>query len=345
MKVSICSGGTGGHMFPACALFEILKERGHSVYMITDTRGDVFCSNIHNKVIVKTIRISRKKAVHAVVGFVRMFWKFLRMWFRDSPDVIVGFGGMFTVIPILVAKCFGSNVIIYEQNSILGKANRLLSYFSDSNASFFDLGNGWKHIPSPVRDEFIKLKDVPYICDEKVRIIIIGGSQGARSFSDIIPMALEKVPLDQRKNIEIVQQVSNEMRQSLEDRYGKLGVQSTLMSFVHNMAEEMSNSQLVICRSGASTLAELSTIGRPAILIPYPGATDNHQAFNAAYYVRKQAAWMVEEKDGIIEKLSSIISEVLVNRELLKLAASNMINSSMSDSRDSFVKLIESMCN
>lgn len=268
----------------------------------------------------------------------------MRMWFRDSPDVIVGFGGMFTVIPVLVAKCLGSKVIIYEQNSILGKANRLLSYFSNSNTSFFDLGNGWKCVPSPVRDEFVKLKDAPYTCDEGIRIVVIGGSQGARSFSDIIPTALEKLPPDQRKNIEIVQQVSDETRLNLEGRYRELGVKFTLMAFVNNIAEEMSNSQLVICRSGASTLAELSTIGRPAILIPYPRATDNHQAFNAAYYVRRQAAWMVEEKDGIIEKLSSIISEVLADRELLKLAASNMLNSSMSDSRNSFVNLIESVC-
>ncbi|GHU11254.1 UDP-N-acetylglucosamine--N-acetylmuramyl-(pentapeptide) pyrophosphoryl-undecaprenol N-acetylglucosamine transferase [Alphaproteobacteria bacterium] len=329
-------------MFPACALFCMLKKGNHSVSMITDTRGDIFCNHIQDKIIIKTIRMSRKKAIHAIWGFVRMFWKFLRRWFKNSPDVIVGFGGMFTVIPILVAKCLGSKVVIYEQNSVLGKANRLLSHFSNLNASFFDLGNGWKRVQSPVRGEFVKLRDVPYTCDENIKIVVIGGSQGARSFSEIIPAALEKLDPDQRKSIEIMQQVSDEMRRDLEDRYHKLGVKYTLMGFVHNIAEEMSNSQLVICRSGASTLAELSTIGRPAILIPYPHATDNHQVFNAAYYVKNQAAWMVEEKDGIVEKLSSIISGILSDRELLKFTASNMINNSMSDSSGSFVKLIES---
>jgi UDP-N-acetylglucosamine--N-acetylmuramyl-(pentapeptide) pyrophosphoryl-undecaprenol N-acetylglucosamine transferase len=127
----------------------------------------------------------------------------------------------------------------------------------------------------------------------------------------------------------------------LKNEYAKLGIKATLVKFIHNIAEEMAKVQLVICRSGASTLAELSALGRPAILIPYPSASENHQFHNAMYYKNKGAAWIVEENATISQELSLIITNILNNRELLKLAASNMINESICGSTDVFVEYIE----
>ncbi|MDR3179779.1 MAG: UDP-N-acetylglucosamine--N-acetylmuramyl-(pentapeptide) pyrophosphoryl-undecaprenol N-acetylglucosamine transferase [Holosporaceae bacterium] len=342
--MAICSGGTGGHMFPACALLDVMKKNGHVVTMATDTRGSVFCPDVQDKIVLETIRLSLKKIHLVMARFVRSFFKIFRTWRRERPDVVIGFGGMFTIVPILVAKCLGSKVVIYEQNAVMGKANRLLCRVSDLNLSSFDHGNAWKRVPSLVRKEFEKFRNSPYVCGENIRIVVIGGSQGAKSFSAIVPGAIGRLAPALRKNIEIIQQVDEESYEILEERYRSLGIKFVLKNFIHNMAEEIANAQLVICRSGASTLAELATIGRPAILIPYPSATDNHQMLNALYYVKNHAVWMLEEGNTIIEKLFLIINEILSNRELLKSRASNMISSSTGNSTQLFVKLIEVLC-
>jgi UDP-N-acetylglucosamine--N-acetylmuramyl-(pentapeptide) pyrophosphoryl-undecaprenol N-acetylglucosamine transferase len=174
-----------------------------------------------------------------------------------------------------------------------------------------------------------------------MKIVVIGGSQGARSFSQIIPDAIGRLDEAKRQKLEIIQQVKSEEQAQLEKFYGAIGVKFTGKHFLYNIAEIMANAQLVICRSGASTLAELSTLGRPAILIPYPEATDNHQFLNAADYVKKNAAWLVEEQSDAAEKISSILEKVLDDRELLKSAASNMINRHMANANDLFVEILE----
>jgi len=343
-KVIVCSGGTGGHMFPACALLEAIKQSGHHTHMITDTRGNTFCDSIEDKTVVNTVRISIKTIPHAAIGFCRIVLKFFKLWKSDHPDIIIGFGGLFTVAPIIVAKILGAKVVIYEQNSIVGKANRLLEKISDLKLSTFKIDLSWKLIAPPVRKEFLSAKRVPYPCDGKIKIVVIGGSQGALSFSQIVPNALSLIDENQRKNIELVQQVSVGSISELQQKYQQIGVQAKLLNFVHNIAEEMASAQLVICRSGASTLAELSALGRPAILIPYPKAAENHQFHNAMYYKNKNAAWIVQENKNTEKELSEIIISILNNRELLKTAASNMINELIGNSTDTFVDFIEKLC-
>jgi UDP-N-acetylglucosamine--N-acetylmuramyl-(pentapeptide) pyrophosphoryl-undecaprenol N-acetylglucosamine transferase len=331
-------------MFPACALLDALEKNGHAVTMVTDTRGNVFCPDIREKIVLETVRLSLRKIHLVIARFIYSFFKIFWTWRKNRPDVVIGFGGMFTIIPILVARCLGSKIVIYEQNAVIGKANRLLYRISDLNLSSFSHGSRWKRVPSPVRKEFDKFRNAPYVCDESIRIVVIGGSQGAKSFSDILPAAIGRLSLPNRKNIEVIQQVDEESHKILEERYRNLGIKFTLKNFIHDMAEEVANAQLVICRSGASTLAELAAIGRPAILIPYPSATDNHQMLNAMYYVKNHAAWMLKEENAIVEKLYLIINEILSNRELLKSFASNMINKLAGNSTQLFVKLIEVLC-
>ncbi|MDR2724074.1 MAG: UDP-N-acetylglucosamine--N-acetylmuramyl-(pentapeptide) pyrophosphoryl-undecaprenol N-acetylglucosamine transferase [Holosporaceae bacterium] len=339
LKIVICSGGTGGHMFPACALFKALQKKGSDVVIVTDTRGNTFCHDISEKIVLNTIRFSYKNFLLVSYYSLLAFLKFCKFWFGKRPHVIVGFGGIFTVIPLLLSKILGSKIIIYEQNSVLGKANKLLERFADLKLTSFRLDENWIEIPAPVRSEF--LKNIPYKCDEVVKILIIGGSQGATSFSNIVPQAIGMLDSRERKDIEIIQQVNYANIDQLERAYQNLGVRSTLKNFVHDIAEVMLNSQLVICRSGASTLSELSATGRPAILIPYPNASDNHQYYNALYYKNKKAAWLLEEKDDVAVELGKILRQILQNRELLKIASFYMLNSSVNSAVDSFIKHIE----
>jgi UDP-N-acetylglucosamine--N-acetylmuramyl-(pentapeptide) pyrophosphoryl-undecaprenol N-acetylglucosamine transferase len=194
-------------------------------------------------------------------------------------------------------------------------------------------------VSAPVRGEFIK--NIPYKCEKIVKILIIGGSQGAASFSKIVPEAIALLNEKERKSIEIIQQVSYGDIDQLKQTYKNLGIKSTLKGFIHDIAKIMLDSQLIICRSGASTLSELAATGRPAILIPYPNAADNHQLYNALYYKNKKAAWVLEEKEGIIDELGKILRQILQDRELLKIASSHMISGSRDRTTDNFIKQIE----
>lgn len=342
MKVSICSGGTGGHIFPACALFESLKQRGHIVNIVTDTRGERFCTDISQKTVISTIRFDLVNAVDALKKSFQAAKKLATMWWNDRPDIIIGFGGVFTTIPTLIGKILGAKIIIYEQNAVIGRANKLLAHIADYKLSNFAVSYRWYRMASPVRKEFIQKAGTPYNADsEKLRIMVIGGSQGAISFAQIMPRALNKIGKKQRINIEIVQQVRDEKIESLQKKYDKMGVKAELTEFVQNAAEEMAKCQLVICRAGASTLTELATLGRPAILIPYPSAAENHQYYNALYYQNKKAAWIVPEGEGIEQRLADLIINLLEHRELLKSAASNMISESVNDSTEIFADFIE----
>jgi UDP-N-acetylglucosamine--N-acetylmuramyl-(pentapeptide) pyrophosphoryl-undecaprenol N-acetylglucosamine transferase len=327
-------------MFPACALAKAMDGR-HDVLLITDARGAVFCEDVQRKVVVETVRLSANVA--ALGRIIKGFFSFMRRWLRNPPDVVVGFGGLCTVIPVLVAAILGAKVVIYEQNAVVGKANRLLSPLSRLKLSFFDIGNGWQRLSPPVRNDFLKLLDVPYQYTPNgiLRILVMGGSQGARSFARIIPEALELLDESQRQRVEIIQQAAVAEQEQLRQLYEAIGVKFTVRHFLYNVAEIMAQSQLVICRAGASTLAELTTLGRPAVLVPYPAATNNHQFFNAMNYMKKNAAWLVEEKDDAVEKISVILKKVLENGELLKSAASNMIDTSMSSANDAFVEILE----
>lgn len=350
LSIVICSGGTGGHMFPACALFDSLKARGHSVCMITDVRGDRFCKTVAptEKVVLPTLLFSPRGIFKLLRDFTTVYSYLRSLWKTSPPDLIVGFGGSFTIAPIFAGKSVRSRVVLYEQNSILGRANKFLVRFSDFKVSTFAVDERWKQLPPPVRKEFIEAAktastnpSAKYSYDGRIKMVIIGGSQGALSFSLIIPKALALIDLDLLKEIDIVQQVGDKKMGDLHETYAKIGVNARLLTFVHNIAEEMSEAQLIISRSGASTLAELSTLGRPAILIPYPLAADNHQYHNAVCYKNRKAAWIVEENEDAEKKLASIISNVLKNRQLLKNAASNMISGLRRSSTEIFSDYIE----
>lgn len=340
MNVAICAGGTGGHMFPACALFSAMKEKNHDVTLVTDERGDIYCPGLSKKIVLNTVRFSTKNLASATWHSLGLIVKLYKIWRKNFPDVVIGFGGLFSVIPLFVAKILGSKIVICEQNTVVGKANKLLSRVADLKLSAFGIDSSWKKIAMPVRKEFTKANH-KYDCDDIIKILVIGGSQGAKSFSKIIPEALRKLDKTARKKVEIVQQVSHDDIGSMQDLYKSIGVKATLMKFIDNVAEMMSETQLVICRAGASTLSELVEMSRPAILIPLPTAADNHQYENAMYYKERQMAWLIEENDKSSVELANILGDVIGNRNLLIQMADNLKSAKGRNTLDDFVKLIE----
>ena len=341
MKVVLCAGGTGGHLFPVMALAEALKEKDHEVTIVTDERGAVYCDHFENKKVYGNVRFSLRGGATLLFRLIRIFFSFFRFCKTQKPDVVIGFGGIFTIVPIIVGRICGAKVVLYEQNTVIGRANRYLVNFSDLMLSAFSIGGHWKVLPPPVRSEF--LREVPIDCSGKLRILVIGGSQGARSFSTIIPSAITGLSAEERLEIEIVQQESYEDIDELKQRYDHLGIKSTISKFFHNVSELMEKSQLVICRSGSSTLMELSAIGRPAILIPYPKSMDNHQRLNAKRYVDRNAAWMIEEDGFASVKLKDILKQVLKDRNILKQKAEHMYNKNMKNASENFIRLIENI--
>lgn len=337
----LCAGGTGGHLFPAMALAEAFENKSHDVTIITDERGAVFCEHFENKKVYGNIRCSFKQSFVLPFKLMRIFFSFLRFCRSQKPDVIIGFGGAFTVVPILVGRMCKVKVVLYEQNTVIGRANRYLLNHSDMRLSAFSIGGNWKVQPSPVRNEF--LKRVPLDCGGRLKILVIGGSQGAKSFSTIIPSAVKGLSAEERAELEIVQQESYDDIDELKQRYDHLGVKSTIGKFFNNVSELMGKSQLVICRSGSSTLMELAAIGRPAILIPYPRATDNHQRLNAKRYVDRNAAWMIEEDVFASEKLKGIIRQILRDRTILEQKAEHMYNENLRNAAEGFIRLVENI--
>lgn len=343
MKVVLCAGGTGGHLFPAVALAEALEKKDHDVTIVTDERGVVYCEHFEKKKVYGSVRCSLRGVLSLFFKLTKICFSFWRFCRTQKPDVIIGFGGVFTVVPVIIGRMCGIRIVLYEQNAVIGRANRYLSSFADAKLSVFSIGGSWRMQPSPVRGEF--LKEIPFNDDGKLKILVIGGSQGAKSFSTIIPSAVKGLSAEERSEIEIVQQESYEDVDELKQRYDRLGVKSVIGKFFQNVSELMGKSQLVICRSGSSTLMELAAMGRPAVLIPYPRAVDNHQRLNAKRYVDRNAAWMIEEDCYSSEKLKNILKKILRDRSILKQKAEHMYNQTLKNASESFIKVIENLGN
>jgi len=341
LKVVLCAGGTGGHLFPAMALADAFKKKDHEVTIVTDKRGAAFCKHFADKKVYSDVRCSLRGIFSLPFKLAKIFFSFLYFCKSQKPDVIIGFGGAFTVVPILVGRMCKVKVVLYEQNTVIGRANRYLLNSADMKLSAFSIGGSWKVQLAPVRNEF--LKRVPLDCKGRLRILVIGGSQGARSFSRVIPSAIKGLSVEERAEIEIVQQESYEDINELKQRYTHLGVKAVIAKFFNNVSELMGKSQLIICRSGASTLMELAAIGRPAILIPYPRAMDNHQRLNAKRYVDKNAAWMIEEDGFASERLRSILRQILRDRTILEQKAGHMYNENLKNAAENFMRLVENI--
>lgn len=325
--IVLAAGGTGGHMFPAEALARELTGRGFAVALITDRRGQAFGDKLPG-VALHRIRTGRFGAglVSKVVGMAGLALGTLeagRLLRALAPAAAVGFGGYPSVPTMLAATRQGVPTVIHEQNAILGRANRLLAPRAARIAAGFSELGGVRPADrariivtgNPVRPAIAALRNAPYrvpAADAAFDLLILGGSQGARVLSEVVPAAFAALPEALRRRLRVTQQARAEDLEAVRAAHRASGVAAELAPFFADVPERLARAQLVISRAGASTLAELAIIGRPAILVPYLHAADDHQTANARTLEQAGAAWVMAQATftaaSLAERLAALIA-------------------------------------
>ncbi|MEM9470203.1 MAG: undecaprenyldiphospho-muramoylpentapeptide beta-N-acetylglucosaminyltransferase [Pseudomonadota bacterium] len=337
-KILISAGGTGGHLFPAEALARDLIGRGYHVVLATDKRGaqyDNFADGVPTHVLqsggLHSGVLNKLKSVFSLgVGYFQA----LGLIGKIKPDVVVGFGGYPSFPPVYAATQKKIPTIIHEQNAVMGKANAYLASKVDRIATAWTQVEGLTETDTmrsvvtgnPVRPDIAALYSKPYPIleqDGDLHILVMGGSQGAKVFSDIIPATLEKLSDAHKARLHIVQQCREEDIERVRSMYEQAGIKSTLANFFDDVAEEMEKCHLFIGRSGASTVSEVTTAGRPAIFVPYPHHKDQQQKRNANVVFDAGGAWVMTEDGFTANALLARIETFLQNPETLFNAAEN----------------------
>jgi len=333
----LAAGGTGGHLFPAQALAEELARHGVIVDLATDTRGDRYGTNFPAR---RVHRIS-SATLHgrSPLGLARtgaLLTRGLAAAFRlmgqERPRVVIGFGGYPSFPPLLAARMRGIPTVLHEQNAILGRTNRMLAKRVTAIATSFDevayvdgaLTRKTHVTGNPVRARVIAAAATPYPVPTPggvFSLLVFGGSQGARFFSDSVPPALALLPLELRSRLHVTQQARAEDVERVRQSYAAAGVAAEIAPFFSDLPSIMATSHLVIGRAGASTVAELAVIGRPAILVPLPHALDNDQLLNATSLARAGGAWVIEQTALAPERLAGEIARLVADPAALVAAA------------------------
>jgi len=323
----LAAGGTGGHLFPAQALAAELLRRGRRVVVMTDGRGHNYASAFPGAEIatVPAATIGGRSPLNWLksVGIItRGIFDAKRKLKALGAEAVIGFGGYPSLPVMLAARIARIPSALHEQNAVLGRVNRLVAPFVDRIAAAFPFARkGPKDasrvsfIGNPVRDEVIAFRATPYVAPDEgpIRILVFGGSQGARSLSEIVPAALAGLSPTFRSRLVITQQCRPEDLARVEAFYASQSMTAEVARFFPDLPKRMVEAHLVIARSGASTLGELTVIGRPAILIPYPHAMDDHQAANAAVLEAAKAAWVVKEATLDAAKLGDMLEQIVSN--------------------------------
>jgi UDP-N-acetylglucosamine--N-acetylmuramyl-(pentapeptide) pyrophosphoryl-undecaprenol N-acetylglucosamine transferase len=320
--VLLAAGGTGGHLFPAEALALALEKRGATVDLATDARAAhfEFPARAVHLIPSATLRgrnpvsLARTAALLAL-GTVKA-WRLIG---RIRPSVVVGFGGYPTVPPLLAASLRGVPTVLHEQNGVMGRANRLLAARVTSIATGFrTLARLDPHFEkkisftgNPVRPQVIEAATAPYTAPAQgapLNLLVFGGSQGAHVMAEIVPAAIAHLLADLRTRLRIVQQARAEDLDAVRAAYAKLAVAAECAPFFTDLPARMAAAHLIISRSGASTVAELSAIGRPAILVPLPHALDQDQFANAGLLAEAGGAVRIAQRDFTPERLAAEIA-------------------------------------
>jgi UDP-N-acetylglucosamine--N-acetylmuramyl-(pentapeptide) pyrophosphoryl-undecaprenol N-acetylglucosamine transferase len=307
----LAAGGTGGHMIPAHALAEELMRRGHRVALVTDDRG-ARIPGLFDRVQVHVLPAGRLGG--GPIGWLKAMRKIFtgramasRLYETFAPSAVIGFGGYPALPALMAAQRDRIPTLIHEQNAVLGRVNRVLARKVDAIATAYPAVDRLKKghrakihlVGNPVRDEVLALRDQPYpeLTEDGVfRVLVTGGSQGATILSSVVPEGLGLLPEHFRRRLQVTQQCRPEDMEEVRARYAALGIPAELATYIADMPDRLAWSHLVISRAGASTIAELSAAGRPAILIPLPSATDDHQTSNAREMAQAGGARVIPQR-------------------------------------------------
>ncbi len=341
MNFVLAAGGTGGHMVPAHALAAELKSRRHGVLLVTDDRGARF-PGLFDGVPVHVLPAGRLGG--GPIGWLKALRSVIagrgqakRLYREHKPDAVIGFGGYPAFPALLAASSLGIPTLLHEQNAVLGRVNRLLAGEAAAIATAYEQVERLKSrhsdkavvVGNPVRESVARLGELPFPAFDEfapLKILITGGSQGATVLGEVVPEGLGLLQPSLRRRLQIVQQCRPDDIDRVRGRYAELGIPAELMTYIEDMPEKLADAHLVVGRAGASTLAELTAAGRPAILIPFPSATDDHQTVNAREMTAAGGARTIQQNNFTPTVLARQIEAMAADPVALNNAAARALS-------------------
>jgi UDP-N-acetylglucosamine--N-acetylmuramyl-(pentapeptide) pyrophosphoryl-undecaprenol N-acetylglucosamine transferase len=327
-KILLATGGTGGHIFPALALKKTLDLEGFNTILTADGKFAKFHPFDQRHILIPSANFADKSILKIVkslsslgLGLVKSLW----IMFKFKPEIVIGFGGYASYPTMLAAIIFRKKIVLHEANTVIGKVNRILLNKAQFLTTGFKIIHGVSgkyqnkvvYTGNPIRQKIILNSKKKKDKSDNFKILIIGGSQGAKIFSKIIPDAIVNLPKEVKHNLFVYQQVKEEDIASIKQRYLKEGIGCEIKSFFDDIHNKFTQVDLVIARAGASTISELIEFSLPAIYIPYPSAADNHQYHNAKELEGINAAWVVKEDVNTAANILRILKEISRNTSIL----------------------------
>jgi UDP-N-acetylglucosamine--N-acetylmuramyl-(pentapeptide) pyrophosphoryl-undecaprenol N-acetylglucosamine transferase len=341
MNFVLAAGGTGGHMIPAHALAAELKARGHGVLLVTDARGSKI-PGLFDGVPVHILPAGRLtktpwgmlKALRSVMAGRR---EAKALYAKHRPDAVVGFGGYPAFPALLAASSLKIPTVLHEQNAVLGRVNRLLAGNAAAIATAYERVDRLKPahegkvalVGNPVRASIVRLGELPFPAFDEyapLKLLVTGGSQGATVLGEVVPAGLGELSDTLRHRLQVVQQCRPDDIERVRETYRALGIPAELSTYLRDMDEKLGECHLMIGRAGASTIAELTAAGRPAILVPLPIATDGHQTANARELARAGGARMIPQPQFTPEALARQVEALADDSEALANAAGRALS-------------------
>lgn len=355
--IAIAAGGTGGHLFPAECLAKELADRGYRLAWITDERGAArssFLTGVETHVI-SARGLAGFGAIGRLTGALSLgvgVFQARRLLKDMQPAIVVGFGGYAAAPTMMAATHLNLPTIIHEQNAVIGRANRLFARRVNRICTTFAatrlIPDGVSPIQTgmPVREAFdaVRSKDYsPPANGGEIRLFVLGGSQGAAAFSHLVPAALKRLPDELKDRIVVTQQCRGEIVDQTKLAFNDCGVQATLQPFFDNVPDLIDQAHLIIARSGASTVNEVTMAGRPALFVPYPYAADDHQTDNAKAICDAGGAWFERQDDLNPARLADRLETLLTSPNALSTAAGKARNAALPDAATRLADVVEGL--
>jgi UDP-N-acetylglucosamine--N-acetylmuramyl-(pentapeptide) pyrophosphoryl-undecaprenol N-acetylglucosamine transferase len=351
-NIVLAAGGTGGHVFPALAIAQAALQKGFSPTLLVDQRGNRFLPTKLNGIKKITLQLEYKK--NKLLFFIQLITAFFHAFIEIAklrPIALVGFGGYPSAPAVLAAWIWQVPIILCEQNRVLGRTNRLLSIFAKKLAIAFP---GTLRLPAkyirktqvvgiPLRQEITNAEfSLKKDNDHKLTLLIIGGSQGAAILSQVLPQAIALLNEEEQRQLIVLQQARPELLDEITAAYKKTHVHDfKVATFFNDIWAHMSKADLLICRAGASTIAEIMHFGIPAVLVPYQHAADNHQYHNALYLAEQNAAELLTEENFTVENLLALLKNFLTHTQRFKNLGAKAKKLSTHQAEDALLTLLE----
>ena len=315
----VMAGGTGGHIFPGLAVAEVLRSQGWHVHWLGAPAPSMESQLVPAKGFAfEAVRFGgvRGKGLLTLallpMRLLQAFWQSLQVIRRLRPDVLVGLGGYITFPGGMMGVLMGKPLVLHEQNSVAGMANKVLAHVADRVlCTFPKVLPKAQWVGNPMRDGFLNQAPPDARFAQRsgpLRVVVVGGSLGAQALNSGVPQALALMPLDQRP--QVLHQGGVKHLKTLQDNYAQAGVDAELVPFIDDTASAFAQADLVICRAGASTVSELAAVGVAALLVPFPHAVDDHQTVNAQFLVSQAAGWMMPQSELTPEHLAAFLSRL-----------------------------------